>query len=75
MSHRKMSTLAEGERARVADIELKGSICGRLRGLGLIEGGKVECLHRSASGSIAAYLICGAVIAIRREDADNIIII
>ena len=72
MDQRSLSTLAEGEKARVRTIETGGSISGRLRALGLIEGREVKCLHRSKCGSIAAYFICGAVIAIRREDAERV---
>ena len=73
MYQKTLSTLAEGEMARVIDIKLKGAINSRLRSLGLIEGRKVKCLHRSTSGSISAYFICGAVIAVRKEDADRIL--
>ena len=41
----------------------------RLRDLGLIPGTVVTCTAKSPAGDPCAYLIRGAVIAIRRRDA------
>jgi len=68
-----LSSLSEGGKGSIKSISADGPMRDRLRSLGLIEGCTVECLHKGPSGGIAAYLICGAVIAIRREDADKII--
>lgn len=38
----------------------------------LIDGTRVECLGKAISGDPAAYLIRGAVIALRSEDAAKI---
>lgn len=70
--HTTLSSLTEGEKGRVRSIDTTGHMRDRLRSLGLIEGCSVECLHKGPYGGIAAYLICGAVIAIRREDADTV---
>lgn len=67
-----MKDLREGERGRVKKIEVQGSMRRRLRDLGLIEQTLVECLYKSPSGDPAAYLIRGAVIALRAEDARGI---
>ena len=74
--HRKvtLSSLEEGEKGRVHCFGDMLCIRDRLRSLGLVEGAETMCLHKGASGSISAYLICGAVIAIRREDAAKVII-
>lgn len=69
-----LSSLREGERCCIEELKLNGRMRSRLRDLGLIEGAYVECLHRSASGDPAAYLICGAVIALRNEDTSRITI-
>ncbi|MBQ6536545.1 MAG: ferrous iron transport protein A, partial [Firmicutes bacterium] len=41
--------------------------------LGLIPGAAVECVGRAPLGDPAAYLIAGAVIAIRRRDAESVL--
>ena len=46
----------------------------RLLDLGLIEHTKVMCLGLSPLGDPAAYLIRGAVIAIRAKDSQNILV-
>jgi Fe2+ transport system protein A len=46
----------------------------RLLDIGLIENTCVECLGRSPCGDPAAYLIRGAVIALRSEDCRDILI-
>ncbi len=69
-----MYDLKQGQRARVSRLALSGSIRRRLRDIGLIEGTQVECLLR-VSGGPAAYMIRGAVIALRQEDLANICVI
>lgn len=44
----------------------------RMQDIGLIDGTRVECLGKAISGDPAAYLIRGAVIALRSEDAAKI---
>lgn len=51
-----------------------GNMRRRLLDLGLVEGARVECLGRSPLGDPSAYLIRGAVIAIRSEDSRKIIV-
>lgn len=63
-----MSNLAPGNSAVVLD--LSGPLSGRLRDLGLIRGTRVDCLMKSPLGDPSAYLIRGAVIALRSSDAD-----
>ena len=46
----------------------------RLQDMGLIEGTKVECIGVSPLGDPAAYLIRGAVVALRKSDAEGIAI-
>ena len=46
----------------------------RLQDIGLIEGTCVECIMKSPCGDPIAYQIRGAVIALRKEDAENILI-
>lgn len=67
-------SLSEGLCARVKKLCSSGSMRRRLQDLGLIEGTRVECLQRSPSGDPTAYLIRGAVIALREEDSSLIIV-
>ena len=53
---------------------LSGSMRRRLLDIGLVEGTEVECLGRSPGGDPSAYLIRGAVIAVRAEDARTVLI-
>ncbi len=72
-----ISTLAgleEGCSARVTALHNTGSMRRRLMDMGLIEGTRVICLHRSPAGDPVAYLIRGAVVALRKADSDNIYI-
>jgi ferrous iron transport protein A len=44
----------------------------RLQDIGLVSGTPVTCLHVSSAGDPAAYLIRGAVVAIRSDDSQLI---
>lgn len=49
-------------------------IKGRLSELGFCSGATIDKLQTGACGSPIAFRICGAVIAIRSEDADRILV-
>ena len=68
----KLSELIKGEKAYVVSIYEKSGISRRLLDIGLIPGTKVECVLVSPAQNPKAYLIRGAVIAIRNEDASAI---
>ncbi len=67
--------LAPGERATVKALGNREDMRRRLRDIGLIEGTEVECVGVSPGGDPSAYLIRGAVIAIRAEDAKKILLV
>lgn len=69
-----LSQLAPGQHAKVKELKTIGSMRRRLLDLGLIAHTDVMCLGRSPLGDPSAYLIRGAVIAIRAKDSQNIII-
>ena len=69
-----LSRLREGQDAVVISLGLSGSIRRRLIELGLVENAPVRCLQKSPWGDPAAYLIRGAVIALRREDSSRILV-
>lgn len=68
-----LNMLKPGESAVVKEIKTEGSMRRRLLDIGLVENTQVECLGRSPGGDPSAYLIRGAVIAIRAQDCAGII--
>ena len=69
---RALSSLQCGQSAVVRAIETQGAMRRRLQDIGLISGTRVECVGVSPLGDPAAYLIRGAVIALRQADAARI---
>ena len=69
-----LDSLNIGERAVVLRLTVHGSMRRRLLDIGLTEGAAVECVGTSPCGDPSAYLIRGAVIAIRSEDCRDIVI-
>ena len=63
-----------GGRAAVKGLLAHGTMRRRMLDIGLVNGAEVECVGLSPMGDPRAYLICGAVIAIRRSDGDKVII-
>ena len=66
--------MREGTGARVTALLNEGSMRRRLQDIGLIEGTSVLCLQRSPSGDPVAYLIRGAVIALREEESSKVLV-
>lgn len=66
--------LRPGERGVVKLVACEPELQGRLEDLGMTTGLNVRCLHRAPSGSPAAYEIRGAAIALRKKDADGILV-
>ena len=71
---RGLNTLAEGNSGYVSEILTKGGMRRRLFDIGLIPGTRVVCLQRALFGDPTAFLIRGAVIALREEDSKDILI-
>ena len=69
-----LACLEKGAAATVVEVRDAGPLGRRLLDLGLIPGAAVECLGRAPLGDPAAYLIAGAVIAIRRRDAESVLL-
>lgn len=63
-----------GTYASVVRLDTKGDLRRRFMDIGLVEGTPVECLRKSPAGDPKAYLIRGAVIAIRKEDAATVMV-
>ncbi|MBE6035381.1 FeoA family protein [Aminipila sp.] len=67
-----LSNLKKGQCARVYKMVLDEDIKRRLQDIGLTEGTTVECVQKSPGGDPTAYLIRGAVMALRTEDASKV---
>lgn len=67
-----LNALEVGERGVVAGVEGESAMRRRLFDLGLVPGTAVTCTAVSPAGDPAAYLIRGAVIAIRSRDAAGV---
>ena len=68
----KLNELLPGEKAVVKKLSSTGSIRRRLLDIGLVENTCVECVGKSPLGDPCAFLIRGAVIAIRGCDGEKI---
>lgn len=71
---RTLSALRPGQSGVVRKLTAVGAMRRRLQDLGLICGTRVECVGISPLGDPAAFRIRGAVIALRRSDADTVYI-
>lgn len=69
-----LNDITPGQTAVIKELNINGSMRRRLLDIGLIDGTKVECVGKSVLGDPSAFLIRGAVIAIRSEDCKNILI-
>lgn len=69
-----LDCLKIGESSTVKELSVSGSMRRRLLDIGLVENTLIECIGRSPSGDPSAYMIRGAVIALRSEDCSYIII-
>lgn len=63
-----------GQRAAVRKIESCEGIRRRLMDMGLVENTRIECVGKSPLGDPSAYLIRGAVVAIRSRDCESILV-
>lgn len=72
MGERRLSDLRPGQRAEVVGFRTAGATRRRLEDVGLIPGTKVLCVKVSPLGDPVAYEIRGAVMALRRQDAEKV---
>lgn len=71
---KRMSELKPHETADVVELRLTGAMRRRLQDIGLINGTQIECVGRSPLGDPCAYFIRGAVIALRKEEACEVMV-
>ncbi len=63
-----------GNKCIVKDILFKNNLKTRIFDLGIIENTVIEVLYKSPFNDPVAYFVRGTVIAIRNDDAKNIIV-
>lgn len=63
-----------GESGYIRNINIDKNVKSRLLDLGFIKNNKIKCIYSSPSNNPRAYIIMGSVIAIRQEEAKNILI-
>jgi ferrous iron transport protein A len=69
-----LNKLPLGKKTRVSQLISDGASRRRLLDLGIIDGTEIEPLYKSPSGNPVAYLIRGAVIALRTDVSDRILV-
>ena len=69
-----LSKMNIGQTAEICWLSDNRSITGRLLDLGFEPGTRVTCILKKCGDELSAFLIKGAVIALRREDADLVFI-
>ena len=70
----RLSDLRPGQRGVVARVEGGGAMARRLADLGLLPGAAVFCTALAPAGDPAAYLIRGAVVALRQRDGARVLL-
>lgn len=67
-----LSALRLGERAYISRVGGKTDMARRLTELGLLPGTRIVCELVSPAGDPVAYRVRGALIALRKRDADGV---
>ncbi|MCQ2440591.1 MAG: ferrous iron transport protein A [Clostridia bacterium] len=69
-----LNDIKPGQFAHIKQLCTDENMHRRLLDIGLIENTKIKCIGKSPFGDPKAFLIRGAVIAIREEDCKDIMI-
>lgn len=69
-----LSELPQGKSGMVAEILVRDGMRRRLQDLGLMPGTCVECVGKSPLGDPKAFLIRGAVVALRSEESERVVV-
>nr|WP_314465171.1 FeoA family protein [uncultured Clostridium sp.] len=73
-SQMSLNQLPIGRKANVSALTSDGATRRRMLDLGIVNGTEIEPLYKSPSGNPVAYLIRGAVIALRSDVSEKIIV-
>ena len=71
---KRLSDLQAGESGRVRCVTAAGGMKRRLMDLGLTEGAEAACLFFAPGRGMRAYRVRRTVIALRRRDAENVVL-
>nr|WP_330400741.1 FeoA family protein [Lacrimispora amygdalina] len=74
LGHICLTDLKRGQKGVISCLTACDDMRRRLQDMGLIEGTVVECVGKSPLGDPTAFLIRGAVIALRNEDSGRVLI-
>ncbi len=69
-----LNQLPIGKKASVIALTSDGTTRRRMLDLGIIDGTEIEPLYQNPSGNPVAYLIRGAVIALRSDASERIMV-
>ena len=69
-----LSDISPGQTVVVESIGVKDSMRRRIMDIGLVPGTVVRCIGKSPLGDPSAFLVRGAVIALRADDSKNIFV-
>lgn len=69
-----LNQLPIGKKANVTALTSDGTTRRRMLDLGIIDGTEIEPLYKNPSGNPVAYLIRGAVIALRSDVSERIMV-
>ena len=69
-----LADLSPGSVCQIVSLELSGLIRRRILDLGIVPGTLIRCIRRGPSGDPTAYLVRETLIALRKEDAAQILV-
>ena len=69
-----LADLPKGKQGIVVQVNLEDELKRRLQDLGLVENTEITCVGQSPMGDPKAYLVRGAIIALRNEESRQIIV-
>lgn len=69
-----LADLPKGKQGIVVQVNLEDELKRRLQDLGLVENTEITCVGQSPMGDPKAYLVRGAIIALRNEESRKIIV-
>lgn len=69
-----LADLSPGSVCQIVSMKLNDLLRRRILDLGIVPGTRIRCMRRGPSGDPTAYLVRGALIALRQEDAAQILV-
>lgn len=68
----RLSGLKPGQYGVIDEMKVPAKLGQRLSDMGVADGNRIECMYVSPLGDPTAYFVKGTLIAVRREDAEQI---